>query len=116
MKPTGPTPCWGAPLGPPPCRPIEMGDLCIGRFTNFTAAGKLPRIGKRFRSTKGEGHGFGLVRIDSIVERLNGYLKRASEDGAFTTEILIPQTADPARPGPAAWARETADATVHPRI
>lgn len=85
-------------------------------FTNFTAAGKLPRIGKRFRSTKGEGHGFGLVRIDSIVERLNGYLKRASEDGAFTTEILIPQTADPAQGGPAAWARETADATVHPRI
>ncbi len=69
-------------------------------FTNFTAAGKLPRIGKRFRSTKGEGHGFGLVRIDSIVERLNGYLKRASEDGAFTTEILIPQMADPARFGP----------------
>lgn len=65
-------------------------------FTNFTAAGKLPRVGKRFRSTKGEGHGFGLVRIDSIVERLNGYLKRASEDGAFTTEILIPQIAGPA--------------------
>ena len=64
-------------------------------FTNFTAAGKLPRVGKRFRSTKGEGHGFGLVRIDSIVERLNGYLKRASEDGAFTTEILIPQIAGP---------------------
>lgn len=74
-------------------------------FTNFTAAGKLPRIGKRFRSTKGEGHGFGLVRIDSIVERLNGYLKRASEDGAFTTEILIPQMADPSRPGPAALAQ-----------
>ncbi len=60
-------------------------------FTNFTATGKLPRAGKRFRSTKGQGHGLGLVRIDGIIERLNGYLKRASEDGAFTTEILIPQ-------------------------
>ena len=36
--------------------------------------------------------GFGLVRIDEIVERLGGYLSRNSEEGAFTTEILIPQT------------------------
>ncbi len=60
-------------------------------FTNFTATKKLPRAGKVFRTTKGEGHGFGLVRVDSIVERLDGYLSRNSEDGAFTTEILLPQ-------------------------
>ncbi len=60
-------------------------------FTNFTAGKKLPKVGSRFRSTKGEGRGLGLVRIDSIVERLDGYLSRNSEDGAFTTEILIPQ-------------------------
>ena len=60
-------------------------------FTNFTAGKKLPREGSRFRSTKGEGHGFGLVRIDAIVERLDGSISRNSEDGAFTTEILLPQ-------------------------
>lgn len=60
-------------------------------FTNFTAGNKLPKEGKLFRSTKGEGHGFGLVRIDAIVERLDGYISRNSEDGAFTTEILLPQ-------------------------
>lgn len=60
-------------------------------FTNFTAGKKLPKEGSRFRSTKGEGHGFGLVRIDAIVERLEGYISRNSEDGAFTTEILLPQ-------------------------
>ncbi|HJB90822.1 MAG TPA: ATP-binding protein [Candidatus Eisenbergiella merdigallinarum] len=60
-------------------------------FTNFTAGKKLKKEGKLFRSTKGEGHGFGLVRIDAIVERLDGYISRNSEDGAFTTEILIPQ-------------------------
>ena len=60
-------------------------------FTNFTATGKLPKVGKGFRTTKGEGHGFGLVRMDAIVERLDGYLSRNSEAGAFTTEILIPQ-------------------------
>lgn len=60
-------------------------------FTNFTAGKKLAKVGKLFRTTKGEGHGFGLVRIDHIIERLDGYLSRNSEDGAFTTEILIPQ-------------------------
>ncbi len=60
-------------------------------FTNFTAGKKLKKEGRLFRSTKGEGHGFGLVRIDAIVERLGGYISRNSEDGAFTTEILLPQ-------------------------
>lgn len=60
-------------------------------FTNFTAGKKLKKEGKRFRSSKGEGHGFGLVRVDAIVERLDGYISRNSEDGAFTTEILLPQ-------------------------
>ena len=60
-------------------------------FTNFTAGKKLDKEGKLFRSTKGEGHGFGLVRIDAIIERLDGYISRNSEDGAFTTEILLPQ-------------------------
>ena len=60
-------------------------------FTNFTATKKLQKVGNKFHTTKGDGHGFGLVRIDNIVERLDGYLSRNSEDGAFTTEILIPQ-------------------------
>ncbi len=60
-------------------------------FTNLTAGKKMKKEGGRFRSTKGEGHGFGLVRIDAIVERLEGYISRNSEDGAFTTEILLPQ-------------------------
>lgn len=67
--------------------------------TNFTAAGKLKKLGGRFRTTKGEGHGFGLVRIDAIVERLGGYLSRNSEEGAFTTEILLPQGERPAVEG-----------------
>ena len=60
-------------------------------FTNFTAGKKMQKVGGLFRTTKGEGHGFGLVRIDAIVERLDGYISRNSEDGAFTTEILLPQ-------------------------
>ncbi len=60
-------------------------------FTNFTADKKRQKTGGRFKSTKGAGHGFGLVRIDEIVSRLDGYISRNSEDGAFTTEILLPQ-------------------------
>ena len=60
-------------------------------FTNFAPGGKLTQAGGRFSTTKGSGHGFGLLRIDSVVKRLGGYLRRASEEGAFTTEILLPQ-------------------------
>lgn len=59
-------------------------------FTNFTAAGKRQKVGGRFQTTKGEGHGFGLARMDAVVERLGGYLSRNSEEGAFTTEVLLP--------------------------
>lgn len=59
-------------------------------FTNFTASKKLSKVNGRFATTKGEGHGFGLVRMDTIIERMDGYISRNSEDGAYTTEILIP--------------------------
>lgn len=60
-------------------------------FTNLTASKKQRKINGRYHTTKGEGHGFGLVRIDNIIERLDGYINRNSEDGAYTTEILLPQ-------------------------
>lgn len=60
-------------------------------FTNKTALKKQRKENGRFLSTKGAGHGYGLVRIDTIVERCQGYISRNSEDGAFTTEILLPQ-------------------------
>ena len=60
-------------------------------FTNFTAAKKQKKENGRFQTTKGPGHGLGLIRMDTIIERLDGYINRNSEDGAFTTEILIPQ-------------------------
>lgn len=69
---------------------IKQTQLYIS-FTNFTADKKRQKIGTRFMSTKGKGHGLGLVRIDEIVSRLDGYISRNSEDGAFTTEILLPQ-------------------------
>ena len=60
-------------------------------ITNTAPKGRLRKQGKRHLTTKGEGHGFGLARIDHIVERHGGYLSRNSEDGAYSTEILLPQ-------------------------
>lgn len=83
-----------------PCPPEERlirvymdmkGSQLYISFTNFTAKKKQNKLNGRFATTKGDGHSFGLVRIDTIVERLSGYLSRNSEDGAFTTEILLPQ-------------------------
>ncbi|MBR2407469.1 MAG: sensor histidine kinase [Lachnospiraceae bacterium] len=53
-----------------------------------TAGGKKKT---NYRTTKGEGHGFGLKRIDMIVKKYGGYITRASEDEAFSTEVLLPQ-------------------------
>jgi sensor histidine kinase regulating citrate/malate metabolism len=60
-------------------------------FTNFTNSKKLTKANGHFHTTKGLGHGFGLIRINNIIERLDGYISMNSEDGAFTTEILLPQ-------------------------
>ena len=60
-------------------------------FTNFTATKKMKKVNNVYKSTKNENHGLGLIQIDKIVSRLDGYLSRNSEDNAFTTEILIPQ-------------------------
>ena len=60
-------------------------------FTNRTAVKKQQKENGRFLTSKGKGHGYGLVRIDTIIERYQGYIRRNSEDGAFTTEILLPQ-------------------------
>ena len=60
-------------------------------FTNSTALKKQRKENGRFASTKGAGHGCGLVRIDTIIDRYQGYISRNSEDGAFTTEVLLPQ-------------------------
>jgi len=67
-------------------------------FTNLTAVKKQSKINGRFQTTKGKGHGFGLIRIDAIVQRLGGYISRNSEDGAFTTEILLPQQQNDSSP------------------
>ena len=67
---------------------MEMkGNYLYMALTN-TASGEKK---KSFRTSKGEGHGFGIARTDAIVKKYGGYITRASEDEAFSTEVLLPQ-------------------------
>ncbi len=71
---------------------MEMKDTWLYMsFTNLTATKKQRKKNGRYISKKGKNHGFGLLNIDHIVDRHGGYINRNSEDGAFTTEILLPQ-------------------------
>lgn len=58
-------------------------------FSIINTAGGTKK--KNFLSARGDGHGFGLSRVDAIVKKYGGYVKRASEDESFSTEILLPQ-------------------------
>ncbi len=73
---------------------IEMKkDKLYMAFTNLAPGKKLEKENGIFRSTKtGVAHGFGLMRVNGIVKKYGGYIHHASEDGAYTTEILLPQS------------------------
>ena len=56
-----------------------------------SAGGQLRKSGKSYLPPKnGSGHGFGLIRIDRIVEKYEGYINRQNEEGVFATEVLLP--------------------------
>ena len=69
---------------------MEMkGNYLYIALTNTAGGGKKAH----FATTKGAGHGLGLLRVDEIVKRHGGYITRASEAEAFSTEVLLPQRA-----------------------
>lgn len=49
------------------------------------------RIGRIYLTTKGSrNHGFGLMRMDKVVDKYHGYLDRQNEEGVFATEVMLP--------------------------
>ena len=60
--------------------------ISVTNSTNQTHRKKLTEL---ITSKKGE-HGFGLRRIDKIVDQYDGYLNRKNEPGVFATEIMLP--------------------------
>ena len=60
-------------------------------FSMINAAGeKMKKTGSLFATHKGGVHGFGLRRAEAILEEHGGWVKYNSEDGAFTSEFLVP--------------------------
>nr|WP_276515562.1 GHKL domain-containing protein [Tissierella carlieri] len=65
------------------------GQLYIS-ITN-SVGGEVKKVNLEYISTKlGLNHGFGLKRIDSIVNKYNGFINRQNEEGVFATEIILP--------------------------
>lgn len=53
--------------------------------------GEAKKLGLEYISTKlGINHGFGLKRVDSIVDKYGGFINRQSEEGVFATEVTLP--------------------------
>jgi len=60
-------------------------------FSMLNSAGeKKKKAGKLFATNKRGAHGFGLRRAEAIIEEHGGWVKYNSEDGAFTSEFLVP--------------------------
>ncbi len=60
-------------------------------FSMLNAAGaKKKKTGALFVTHKDGVHGFGLRRAEAILEEHGGWVKYNSEDGAFTSEFLVP--------------------------
>lgn len=55
-----------------------------------SAGNEVKKLGGRYQTTKGDSHGFGLMRVDRVVHKYNGYINRQNEDGVFATEVMLP--------------------------
>ena len=71
---------------------IYIGQKNTQFYLAFTNAAGKKRDKRRslFPSAKGAQHGLGLVRVESLVKKYGGLFSADSEDGGFTTELLIP--------------------------
>ena len=58
----------------------------------INAIGENPKkAGGVYLSDKNAGsHGFGLMRIDKVVDKYHGYLQRQHEERLFATDIMQP--------------------------
>jgi len=55
------------------------------------AAGpEIRKHGGRYQTAKSGHHGFGLARVDRVVQKYGGYVNRQNEDGVFATEVMLP--------------------------
>lgn len=72
--------------------------IYIGTYKNQfylsvqNSAGEVKKFQSKYMSTKknSKDHGYGIFRIDRIVNKYKGYLSGQNEEGVFATEISVP--------------------------
>ena len=70
---------------------IDISKEMLYIYVANSVGGEIKKSGKNYVSTKNSlSHGFGLMRIDKIVEKYKGFTERQNELGVFATEILLP--------------------------
>ena len=68
----------------------EMKDQLYISVTN-SVRGEVKKVNLEYISSKlGMNHGFGLKRVDSIVNKYGGFINRQNEKGVFATEVILP--------------------------
>lgn len=68
---------------------VLKGQLYI--YVINSVEGDRKKAGRLYLTTKdSREHGFGLLRMDRVVEKYHGYLDRQNEEGVFATEVLLP--------------------------
>lgn len=67
--------------------------IYIMNATEGKVKGRIAIAGKAAHYLSGKGgrsHGFGLMRVDRVVERNKGFIDRQDEENVFVTEIMLP--------------------------
>lgn len=68
---------------------VLKGQLYI--YVMNSVEGKPRRAGRLYLTSKdGQDHGYGLIRMDKVVEKYHGFLDRQNEEGVFVTEVMLP--------------------------
>lgn len=56
-----------------------------------STGGEICKKKNRYLTSKnGKNHGLGLMRVDRIVEKYQGFINRQNEEGVFATEVMLP--------------------------
>lgn len=67
-------------------------NILVIKISNNTSSGYVNEVDGKFISTKNKDiNGIGLIQVDSIVKKYNGYVNRKYENNIFTTYIMIQQ-------------------------
>lgn len=55
-----------------------------------SVGGAIKKQNGGYRTSKQGYHGFGLKRVDTIIQKYNGFLNRQDEGDVFATEVMLP--------------------------